>query len=92
MYGRSGALFERPFQRIVVDSESYFDRLVVYIHQNPQRHGFVEDLRAWRYSSYGALLSTSPTHIARETVLEWLGGVSNVVAAHRREVNWEERW
>jgi len=43
-----------------------------------------------RYSSYAALLSTAPTHIARDTVLEWLGGVSNVVHAHRQEVEWPE--
>ena len=28
-YQRTGALFERPFKRIVVDSESYFSHLVV---------------------------------------------------------------
>src|SRR3990170_7367399 len=33
---RTGALFERPFERIPITSESYFLRLVVYIHQNPQ--------------------------------------------------------
>lgn len=31
---RTGALFERPFKRIPVDSESYLMRLIVYIHQN----------------------------------------------------------
>ena len=83
-------MFERPLHRIPVASEAYFARLVVYIHQNPQVHGFVDDLSEWRYSSYAALLSTAPTHIARDTVLEWLGGVSNVVHAHRQEVEWPE--
>ena len=83
-------MLERPFQRIPVASEAYFGRLVVYIHQNPQVHGFVDDLSEWRYSSYAALLSTVPTHIARDTVLEWLGGVSNVVHAHREEIEWPE--
>jgi putative transposase len=89
-YGRSGALFERPFHRIPVTSEAYFARLVVYIHQNPQVHGFVDDLIEWRYSSYAALLSTKPTRIARDTVLEWLGGISNVVHAHRQQVEWPD--
>lgn len=40
---RTGALFERPFKRIPVESESYLMRLIVYIHQNPQKHKFVHD-------------------------------------------------
>ena len=88
--GRSGALFARPFQRIPVASEAYLARLVVYIHQNPRKHGFVDDLSERRYSSCAALPSKAPTHTARDTVLEWLGGVSNVVHAHREEVEWPE--
>ncbi len=42
---RTGALFERPFKRIPVDSESYLMRLIVYIRQNPQKHKFEDDFR-----------------------------------------------
>jgi hypothetical protein len=41
--GRTGSLFEHPFQRTVVDHEGYFWRLIAYIHRNPQRHGFADD-------------------------------------------------
>ncbi|MBN1643178.1 MAG: transposase, partial [Anaerolineae bacterium] len=89
-HGRSGALFQRPFQRIPVTSEAYLRRLVVYIHQNPVRHGFVDQLSEWPYSSYAALLSTKPTHVARDAVLEWLGGAANVPGAHSELVEWLE--
>jgi hypothetical protein len=41
--GRTGPLFERPFKRIPVTDGKYFTRLLIYIHQNPQRHGLIDD-------------------------------------------------
>jgi REP element-mobilizing transposase RayT len=86
-YQRSGSLFEHPFKRKQIDSDGYFTMLVVYIHRNPQTHGFVTDFRDWPYSSYRAIVSNRPTRIQRETVLEWFGGVSPFIEAHRKEVD-----
>ncbi len=85
-YQRTGALFQRPFGRIEVTSEAYFLVLVAYIHQNPQRHGFVEDFRSWPHSSYETLLSNKPTRLKREEVLTWYRGVKYLEEFHRREV------
>jgi len=49
-YNRTGALFQRPFGRIQVTSNTHLRHLVSYIHQNPQKHNFVDDLRDWPYS------------------------------------------
>jgi REP element-mobilizing transposase RayT len=81
-YQRTGALFQRPFGRIPVTTDSYFARLIVYIHQNPQKHGFVTDFRDWPYSSYHTLLSDKPTHLRRDTVLSWFDGTQGVAALH----------
>jgi putative transposase len=81
-YQRTGALFQRPFGRIPVTTDAYFARLIVYIHQNPQKHGFVEDFRDWPYSSYHTLLSDKPTHLQRDTVLSWFDGAQQVAALH----------
>lgn len=81
-YGRTGALFQRPFGRIEVTDDRYCAALVVYIHQNPQRHGFVTDLRDWPFSSYHALTTSRPTRLRRDVVLEWFGGAQNFGAAH----------
>ena len=83
-YGRTGSLFERPFHRLAVTSDSYFAQLVVYIHQNPQRHGLSEDFRQWPYSSYQALCSSGPTRIKRDDVLAWFGGPAQLVTAHHQ--------
>ena len=60
---RTGALFERPFKRIPIDNESYLMRFVVYIHQNPQKHGFVTDFRDWNFSSYHSIIGNAPTRL-----------------------------
>jgi hypothetical protein len=84
-YHRVGSLFQRPFGRIPVTSDAYFAYLVVYIHQNPQKHGFVDDYRDWPYSSYHALAGECPTRIDRAAVLDWMGGHSGFELAHRQD-------
>jgi hypothetical protein len=86
-YKRTGGLFENPFKRIVVDKYGYYIWLIIYLHRNPQKHGFVTDFREWKYSSYKAILSRSPTHIQRQTVLDWFGGRDAFLDAHKLDVD-----
>ena len=81
--GRSGALFERPFERRLITDEAYLMRLIVYIHQNPQKHKFVDDFRDWPYTSYTELLGTKETRLKREKVLELFGGRDGLVRYHQ---------
>ncbi len=81
-YSRTGSLFEKPFKRIWVDSDDYFATLVVYIHRNPQNHGFVVDFRDWPYSSYRAVLTSALTRVRRSDVIEWFGNQQDFVSAH----------
>jgi len=87
VYQRTGALFQRPFGRIPVNSDMYLRRLVTYIHQNPQKHGFVTDFRDWPYSSYHAHLSDKATHLQREAVLAWFDGSEKFVMSHQSAVD-----
>ena len=80
---RTGTLFERPFNRIPVDTESYLMRLIVYIHQNPQKHQFVTDFRDWNYSSYHDLVSNAPTRLQREKVLQLFGSREDFIRIHQ---------
>ncbi len=81
-YERSGTLFHRPFQRIRVDTDRYFLRLVHYIHCNPQKHGFVKDFREYPYSSYRTMLSEQSTHLMRESVLQVFSGKTQFLDIH----------
>jgi len=80
---RTGALFERPFQRIPVGNESYLMRLIVYIHQNPEKHQFVEDFRDWNYSSYHELTGDVPTHLQRDRVMQLFGSRADFIRIHQ---------
>jgi len=84
---RTGSLFEKNFHRLKITSEKYFQNLVIYIHQNPVHHSFTDDFRNYPWSSYGSIISTKPTKVDRETVLEWFGGNNNFVDVHRKIVD-----
>jgi REP element-mobilizing transposase RayT len=81
--GRSGALFERPFERIPVTNEKYLMQLIVYIHQNPQKHKFVDDFRDWNYSSYHDLVGIAPTRLQRDKVIELFGSREDFIRIHQ---------
>lgn len=80
---RTGALFQRPFKRIPVDNEAYLMRLIVYIHQNPQKHGIESDFRNWNYSSYHQLISDVPTRLQKERVLQLFGSRGDFIRIHQ---------
>lgn len=82
-YGRTGALFQRPFGRQMIHSKKHLIHLVKYIHQNPQKHGFVEDYRDWPYSLYGAMIDDQPTYLNRDVVLSWFGGLNGFLESHQ---------
>jgi REP element-mobilizing transposase RayT len=81
-FQRTGALFESPFKRRVVESDRYFTALVAYIHRNPQQHGFVDDFRDWPYTSYHAIRSNRPSRVQSATVLDWFDGLDGFEDAH----------
>ncbi len=83
---RTGSLFESPFKRILVESDDYFTDLIRYIHQNPQKHGFVKDFREYHHSSYQRHLMKNPTKLQRKQVIEWFGTASEYINAHQQEL------
>jgi putative transposase len=89
-YDRTGALFQRPFGRIPVTTDEYFAYLVVYIHQNPQKHGLVDHYRDWPWSSYDALAGDKPTRLNRTAVLDYLGGRAGYEFIHRQDLTTRE--
>jgi REP element-mobilizing transposase RayT len=80
---RTGALFERPFKRIPVDSQSYLMHLIVYIHQNPQKHKFEDDFRNWNYSSYHELIADIPTRLQKDQMIQMFGSREDFIRIHQ---------
>jgi REP element-mobilizing transposase RayT len=87
MYDRKGALFLHNFKRKEVNDESYFAKLVHYIHTNPVHHGFTTQVEAWKFSSYQSYLSEKETKLKRHDALAWFGGVNAFIQAHHAPID-----
>ncbi|SMO75245.1 hypothetical protein [Fodinibius sediminis] len=68
-----GSLFKRAFRRKKITDKEYFSRLIIYIHNNPVHHGFVEDINDWPHSSWQAYVTDRSTKINRAEGVEWFG-------------------
>ncbi|MCK4311357.1 MAG: transposase [Candidatus Cloacimonetes bacterium] len=52
VYNRRGSLFQRPTKSKHISSENYLQRVVRYIHCNPQKHKYINEIENWQFSSY----------------------------------------
>ena len=92
-YGRTGSLFQHPFGRVPITSDRQFWNVIAYIHQNPQKHKFVNDFRDWKYSSYGIILSDRKTSVNRNKVMERFGNREEYLKLHAHWVtDAESKW
>jgi REP element-mobilizing transposase RayT len=81
-YHRTGSLFEKPFKRLLVDSDSYLVHLVSYIHRNPQKHGFTNDFRTYPHSSYYTIQQQKRSRLESQQVLEWFDNLQSFENYH----------
>jgi len=79
-------LFQHPFGRVTITNNRQFWNVIAYIHQNPQKHKFIEDFRDWKYSSYEILIADQPTKLRRDTFLDWFGGKQQYLDVHEQWV------
>jgi len=91
-YQRKGSLFIPNINRRKIESDSYFTRCITYIHQNPSHHGFVKDFRDWKFSSWKSYISTAPTKLEIQAVLDWFGGIEGFIKDHQIEYDPENEW
>ena len=87
---RHGSLFERPFKRRLIVDETYFKNVVLYIHRNPVHHRFCEHPIEYGWSSYLTCLSSKPTKIRRDLVLEWFCDRQNFEYCHKQSIPVDE--
>ncbi len=80
---RNGNLFEKSFNRKLVDNERYMKELVRYINNNPVKHGFVEHTIEYPWTSYLSVLSDKVTKLEREQVLLWFDDKENFKYCHK---------
>ncbi|WP_316739805.1 hypothetical protein [Pedobacter aquatilis] len=82
---RKGALFLDFTKRSLINDESYFTKIINYIHQNPVHHQFCKSPSDWSYSSYNSIISTNKnTKLERNAVFDWFGGIEEFVTFHKK--------
>jgi putative transposase len=89
-HNRTGSLFETTFERKLVTSEAYFQKLIYYIHNNPVHHGFVNQMSLYPWSSYETVISSKPTKLKRDEVIEIFGDINNFIQYHEEQQNLNE--
>ena len=87
---RTGALLQHPYKRILVDNEHYLKRLILYLHNNPVKHGFCEHPVEYSWTSYLSLMSIKPTKLARKKVLGFFDNQANFKLQHKSDDDFED--
>ncbi len=85
-YERMGSLFAQNVKRKQIINDSYFTGLIVYIHNNPVHHGFVEDVGDWVHSSYISILEENDSIVEEKEILKWFGSKDAFTTAHKKAV------
>jgi len=89
-FNRTGSLFEKPFERKVVESDKYFQNLIFYIHNNPVFHRFTDRISDYPWSSFETILSDKPTRLRREQVITIFETRENFIDYHSQKQNFNE--
>jgi len=86
---RTGSLFEKNFERKPVTSESYFQKLIFYIHNNPVHHGFTDKIVDYPWTSYKSIISKHPTKLQQHRVISAFNDLENFKYYHSKNQDTE---
>ncbi len=84
---RTGSLLEHTFGRIHVDNQKYLRNLLLYIHNNPVKHGFCEHVLDYPWTSYLSLVQIKPSKLSHTSVLGWFDSQADFKIAHQKEID-----
>jgi REP element-mobilizing transposase RayT len=84
VYNRTGSLFQPNMKKKKVMSEVYFTNLILYIHNNPVKHGFVKQAYDWKFSSIHEITRSGSYRLNSKDVIEWFGGEIYYNKAHQQ--------
>jgi len=61
VYQRRGSLFIKNFKRKEINNHQYLQQVILYIHLNPVKHGFVRRGNDWAHSSFTSFYQEQAT-------------------------------
>ncbi|WP_262483301.1 transposase [Chryseobacterium oranimense] len=89
-YHRKGSLFLDYLKRKRVNDSAYLIKLFHYIHNNPVNHGFVEDIKDWKYSSYHSYINLAKeSKIERTEMMQYFDTVNDFIEYHQSNVEYD---
>ncbi|WP_343612140.1 transposase [Chryseobacterium oranimense] len=89
-YNRKGSLFLDYLKRKRVNDNTYLIKLFHYIHNNPVNHGFVEDIKDWKYSSYHSYINLAKeSKIERTEMMQYFDTVNDFIEYHQSNVEYD---
>jgi len=83
-YNNKGNLFNQNFKGKELEDEDSLMRVLLYIHNNPVKHGFTQNISDWEYSSYHAYLNEDYTILERGALNGMFYNHDNFVLIHSR--------
>ncbi len=89
-YDRHGSLFEKPFRRVLINNDLHLKNEIIYVNNNPVKHGFSDNIYSWKYSSVSSYFSDNNTFVDRDFILTLFNDVDNlkfVLGNHNLESN-----
>jgi putative transposase len=84
-YDRTGSLFQEHLKRNKINDENYLMQLVIYIHLNPMKHGFCEDFKTYKHSSYLSYISDKKSSLDRNFIFTFFGDKENFIFTHNQK-------
>jgi len=79
---RAGNLFDPKYKRLEITKQDYLEYVIFYTHYNPEKHGFINSFKDYRYSSFKAIKTELKTNIDRKFVLGIYGGRDEFLNYH----------
>jgi putative transposase len=92
VYARKGSLFMPNMKADVISDNAGICNITHYIHANPIHHGFVADIRDWKFSSYNAYGSRSVTKLSKDLIIDIFGSMNNFIACHKQPIKVKSKW
>jgi putative transposase len=90
-HARVDSLFGKNFKKVLIDNSKYYKNVIVYIHNNPVKHNFVEDKVEYPWSSYLITDSSNPKFIDKKKIFEIFDNQESYVTLHNQNPEIIER-
>ena len=89
-YNRTGSLFEKNFKRKLVTSDTYFQKLIFYIHNNPVHHEVTKTIVEYPWTSYKTIISNKKTRLQRDKIIQAFHDLENFIYYHSINQNLDD--